>query len=599
MPNLIIPPRDLPDAVDVFATDSIVVDNGSTVSKATPVRIVDAGRPWATIQEAQAGTASGSSMSPLTTAAAIAAQASGQVVFASYAAAEDAADSVPLAARTITAIVGGRRLDWVRLTGGPCLGGGWVPAGEANPEHFGAVADWNGTTGTDNTTALRAWLAYGKQCRGRAGRYRVTGGLEFRANNETLDGRGMEIVHDTAEISIALTAVDVTNSAIRGFTINGRKSLKSGLGVQSAHGIAYENCNGLTIEGNTIFECLEHGICGRSQSANMYVMNNRITNCGNAATQRGAGIFMFGGCDNAVVSGNMLFGNEWGLGYDDSSDPPRANIISRRVTITGNVVVGTNPLEGAYRFEGSQQAVITGNVGIGYGMGVQCRKIQSDRLSEQVAITGNTFEATRACISLSSSIGVTVTGNSLRVSVEDTSIERCCVEVYSQTFPRAERIVISGNTMETTQHGVLIGRSASHNLPPQPLVVVVGNIISYVSSTAAVNYYAVWASALRRVSVRDNEITGFFIGVVGESYVNGDLTIRGNEITGCVSHAIRLSPGGLATTSVFGNRTWGNGGGGLRLESSANRIETSIAYNHFAEGINGSASSTRQTANVV
>lgn len=510
-----------------------------------------------------------------------------------------AADQIPIITTRVSWFSNGCEIIAVRKFGGPCLGGGWAPAAEAYPDHFGAVADWDGTTGTDNTTALRAWLAYGKQCRGRPGRYRVVGGLEFAASNETLDGRGMEIIHDTSEISVVLAAIDVTNSKICGFVINGMKSLKSGLGVQSAHGITYENSNGLRIENNTVFDCLEHGIAGRSQSSNMYIMNNRITNCGNAATQRGAGIFMFGGNDNAVVSGNMLFGNEWGLGYDDSSDPPRANIISRRVTITGNVVVGTNPLEGAYRFEGSQQAVITGNVGIGYGMGVQCRKIQSDRLSEQVAITGNTFEATRACISLSSSIGVTVTGNSLRVSVEDTSIERCCVEVYSQTFPRAERIVISGNTMETTQHGVLIGRSASHNLPPQPLVVVVGNIISYVSSTAAVNYYAVWASALRRVSVRDNEITGFFIGVVGESYVNGDLTIRGNEITGCVSHAIRLSPGGLATTSVFGNRTWGNGGGGLRLESSANRIETSIAYNFFAEGINGSASSTRQTANVV
>ena len=73
MPNLIIPPRDLPNADAVFPTDSLVVDNGSTVSKATPVQIVAAGLPAATLEEAEAGVLSGKYMSPLTTAAAIAA----------------------------------------------------------------------------------------------------------------------------------------------------------------------------------------------------------------------------------------------------------------------------------------------------------------------------------------------------------------------------------------------------------------------------------------------------------------------------------------------------------------------------------------------
>lgn len=598
MPNLIIPPRDLPEAVEVFSTDSIVVDNGSTVSKATPVRIVDAGRPWATIQEAQAGTVSGSSMSPLTTAAAIAAQASGQVVFANYAAAENAADSVPLAARTITAIVDGRRLDWVRLTGGPCLGGGWAPAGEANPEHFGAVADWNGTTGTDNTTALRAWLAYGKQCRGRSGRYRVTGGLEFRANNETLDGRGMEIVHDTAEINNVITITGLTNSKVTGFVIDGRKSLKGGEGVLQALGIAAYDCDGLTIEDNTVFDCLEHGIRTGDISGDTIITNNRVYNCGNPVNGRGSGIWMFGGHDRAVVTGNILLDNQSGFGFDDSSTPPRANIISRRVAITGNVVIGSNPLEASFRFEGSHQGVITGNVGAGYGMGVQCRKIQSDRISEQLAITGNTFDVTRCCVSLSSTQGITVSGNSLRMSVEDTSIVRCAVEIYSQTLPRAERINIVGNTIETAQHGVLIGASPDHQQTLFP-VVVASNILFYRSSVAATDFYAVHTTA-RRSSIRDNEIYGgFTIGVNATDYSSGDLTVRGNEITGCLSHAIRLSPAGVATTSVMNNRTWGNGGGGLRLESAANRIETSIAYNFFAEGINGSASATRQTANVV
>lgn len=515
-----------------------------------------------------------------------------------YAAAVTAATSLPAPVISLSSAINGYKISWIRQSGGPCLGGGWVPAGEANPEHFGAVADWNGTTGTDNTTALRAWLAYGKKCRGRSGRYRVTGGLEFRASNETLDGLGMEIIHDTADINNVITITGLTNSKVTGFVINGRKSLKGGAGVQAALGIAAYECDGLTIEGNYVFDCLEHGIRTGDISGDIHILNNVVKNCGSPVTQRGAGIWLFGGHDRAVVSGNILSGNEWGLGFDDSSDPPRSGIVSRRVTITGNVVTGSNPLEAAFRFEGSHQGVITGNVGIGYGMGVQCRKIQSDRLSEQVAITGNTLDATRCCVSLSSTMGVSVSGNSLRMSVADTSIVRCAVEVYSQTIPRAERINIIGNSIETAQHGVLIGVSPDHN-QTQFTVVVAGNIIFYLSAVAATNFYGVDVSA-RRASIRDNEIYGgFTMGVNALNYASGDITIRGNEITGCLSHAIRIGPGNVATTSVMNNRTWGNGGGGLRLETSANRIETSIAFNHFAEGLNGSASSTRQTANVV
>lgn len=488
-------------------------------------------------------------------------------------------------------------VEWVRKPGGPCLGGGWIPVGDALPDHFGAIADWNGTTGTDNTSALRDWLSYGKQCRGRSGRYRVTGTLEFTASNETVDGRGMEIVHDTPDITNVLTITGLTNSKVTGFVINGRKSLKSGEGVQAALGIASYACEGLTIKGNYVFDCLEHGIRTGDISGDIHILNNVVKNCGSPITQRGAGIWMFGGHDRAVVSGNILSGNEWGLGFDDSSSPPRSGIVSRKVTITGNVVTGSNPLEAAFRFEGSHQGVITGNVGIGYGMGVQCRKIQSDRLSEQVSITGNTLDATRCCVSLSSSMGVSVSGNSLRMSVADTSIVRCAVEVYSQTIPRAERIIVTGNSIETAQHGVLIGVSPDHN-QTQFTVVVLGNVIFYLSAVPATSFYGVHVSA-RRAAIRDNEIYGGFTsGVYASNYGSGDITIRGNEVTGCVSHALHLSPGNVATTSVMGNRTWGNGGGGLRLESSANRIETSIAYNHFAEGFNGSTSSCKLTSNV-
>lgn len=44
----------------------------------------------------------------------------------------------------VSAIIGGRLIEWVRQAGGPCLGGGWVPAGLVHLEHFGAL---DGDTG--------------------------------------------------------------------------------------------------------------------------------------------------------------------------------------------------------------------------------------------------------------------------------------------------------------------------------------------------------------------------------------------------------------------------------------------------------------------
>lgn len=62
-----IRPKDLPPAVTVFATDSIPVDNGASVSRGTPVQIADAGAPIASKAEAIAGVNAVKRMTPLTT----------------------------------------------------------------------------------------------------------------------------------------------------------------------------------------------------------------------------------------------------------------------------------------------------------------------------------------------------------------------------------------------------------------------------------------------------------------------------------------------------------------------------------------------------
>lgn len=56
-------------------------------------------------------------------------------LFQSY---DDALSAIkPEGVDAVSAIVNGIRTDWIRQDGGPCLGGGWAPAHNVTPEHFG------------------------------------------------------------------------------------------------------------------------------------------------------------------------------------------------------------------------------------------------------------------------------------------------------------------------------------------------------------------------------------------------------------------------------------------------------------------------------
>ena len=92
-------------------------------------------------------------------AKAVAAQAVA-VPHADYVAALAAATSAPTTQNRISAIVSGKLIEWVRQAGGPCLGGGWIPAGDVTPLHFGAVGDGV----NDDRAAFAAMNAAGGKC---------------------------------------------------------------------------------------------------------------------------------------------------------------------------------------------------------------------------------------------------------------------------------------------------------------------------------------------------------------------------------------------------------------------------------------------------
>ena len=122
------------------------------------------------------------------------------------------------------------------------LGGGntidkFAAINEIYVDDFGAVGDWNGTTGTDDTLALIEAFKLGGQIRGTPGkRYRTTHTV-FYYSNTTWDGQGCEIYHDSNTANGSLFMPSTYQSAtlwtenvvFKNFTLNGPRGRANGI----------------------------------------------------------------------------------------------------------------------------------------------------------------------------------------------------------------------------------------------------------------------------------------------------------------------------------------------------------------------------------
>lgn len=91
-----IRPVDLPAAASVAAGNSIIIDNGATVEKATPTQVVNAAIPLATQAEAEAGTDNAKRVTPLRVAQAISAKAATVEAVTTNSFADVAAQDIPV-----------------------------------------------------------------------------------------------------------------------------------------------------------------------------------------------------------------------------------------------------------------------------------------------------------------------------------------------------------------------------------------------------------------------------------------------------------------------------------------------------------------------
>lgn len=320
MATSFIYPRDLPEADSVATDSSITIDNGTLVERATPKKVVDAGRPISSESQAVAGVDNTTSMTPLTTKQAIDATTSGNVAL-SRAWAEsdtnpDPEDATSKSAKTwayraeavapynsraefeaatisdtVEFVFIGGLVFIVDATGDAITSANGVklsPWGAIYPEHYGAVGDGV----ADDTVPYKAALMFGQNgvVLGFPGKtYLITEQLEVQTGT-LWDHQNSKLVAGAAASSSFFSLWKAENGAhefkvlnqhLDGNNQSGMIGFISGTGTRNfiIDGFVVENCphNPPTIDGGRGFNV--ESINTSFDNSNNIITNGIVRNC--------------------------------------------------------------------------------------------------------------------------------------------------------------------------------------------------------------------------------------------------------------------------------------------------------------------------------
>ena len=125
------------------------------------------------------------------------------VTASSYSDAVEIAPSLPSAVLTISAVVGGKEVRWIRDVDGVCLGGGWSPAGKATQGHFGgdlqALLNYGGGEVSEDTVVSLLTAPQGAKLDGEAKVLTKASGsnlLDFMAGRHTVTDVEIDMRYD-------------------------------------------------------------------------------------------------------------------------------------------------------------------------------------------------------------------------------------------------------------------------------------------------------------------------------------------------------------------------------------------------------------------
>ena len=448
-----IRPKDLAAAPSVPTTAAIMVDNGVTVDKATPIQVVDAAIPLASQAEAEAGIDNSKRVTALRVKQAIDSQASGKAMAAAIGV-SGADANMGTTPGTILSDNGTAKQ--------------WFQESEAAIEAKAAAAAFGiAATATDmGSTPTNTNLtpnATARQWFREVGQGTVRTPLQFGAVG---DGQnGASATDDTAAIQAALTWFKTTRPATL-TRVNQRKLDLMGRQYRVSAPLNLEGCDGLSFANGTLIvdpstpfasgrAVLEHDVSGVEiwgfKTPGLTIQCNQVANAVNIQRTLGCDL------DTLVVYGygQREFGVRVGpVGYSSDFEMKGARICGYAVSFSDNPVATRTGI-GA-DIQAADSVIIGGNINCG---AVPIRIHSSCSVLGAHVWNGNPGNETLAA---ANNIGIEFVDNHTAASfVSVCTLDNCLILLNGQSLNK----VIVGNKFYSNQqqldYGIIIKATAS------------------------------------------------------------------------------------------------------------------------------------------
>jgi hypothetical protein len=375
-----------------------------------------------------------------------------------------------------------------------------------NVKDFGAVGDWNGTTGTNNTIAFQNAMAAaaGKKLYIPSGRYLIqfTTGICFTPPaNIVIEGDGdlnTEIIASPtgftpAQYPIAFSlnsqGIEFNGIKITAKVATGNNLILIGLGVSD---ISINRCTldgSVTHSGTTI----SHNVFGISHGGNSSLISDNFV-IENSKLTRLTFPFLKDNLSSSISNNWKIVGNLFTTNYFNDCGLNSPNGIMNNVVIANNT------------FENNQSIAVGDPI---QSLGVALASVKN------VSISDNYFNGsyTDAIHIEENSDYIAIEGN--RFSINNGTSTQCrCIEFNANSVVGSE---------ERPNHITIIGNTMYQNGPAKDFGTdAIGLIFNSLSQNPA-----------SEIIISNNVINNFYRGIYSVATVDDAIVVEGNIITNC------------------------------------------------------------------
>ena len=428
--------------------------------------------------------------------------------------------------------------------------GRWIRnySGAVNVKWFGAKGDYNGTTGTNDSAAIKNAMLYGRDILITDGDYYVPDGIAFSTQTNI-----SVTAHNSAKIISPFKYVFLfsgsSNISFNGVHIDQSVATEADhdVSLYARGGLLFSNCDKISVNSSKFFTGYNPAV-NLINTSNSTISNNNMYNSLNtiALTNNSlssTGVYLVDSCENNTIDGNIIFNQGYGVSLQSVGDDTNTdnNIVSNNI-ITNSYVYGimgyivnrqTSSSTCDYNtFSDNLIDTVYGNVinegsgNLDFGAGLYLQNARNNSVicntikNTNINTTGGTLNP--SSISLSYALNTTVTGNSI-IDFKGNGLN-----IFNSDSANSG-IVVSGNKFINTAdklHMQIVGSGVS----------VVGNSFTYDNVAVGAGYAILNSEKYAGVSYNDITISGnIFNNMSGVSINNAkDTIVSSNTINNCL-----------------------------------------------------------------